>query len=957
MSSDRTRISYDQDRQYRSVVAQQGRVTLESDWNESQLIVNEEIRSEALDFVGSSGTPDNGYEIAASNPNPNVPFDFSIKKGTLYVGGIRTALNQAINYSQQNEKLDWLDRDPDSFPAWVNPASLADANPKTEFVYLYLQEQEISAVEDSVLKEIALGGPDTMQRTRLIQKIVRFGVQANDCETALILAKKEWRKQGLVFDDLTMRLESQTKLKVSFQPAPIPPDLCEPEARGGYLGAENQLIRVKISAAGKLIWGYDNASFLYRTKWINNNTLELQSRPVDAFHQPKKGKIVEVLRSIVDLKNKDYIAQSTGIITQLATAYSPDNKQVSLLSPLDDNYKNYPHQLFLRIWEQEISFTAGTEVTLGDTGIKVTIQTSANFHVGDYWQIAVRPASPNEIYPQRLESFQPPDGARIWVCPLAVISWNNGVFNLLKDCRHRFDNLVELTKRQLGSGCCTVVVKPADLNKNTTLQSIIDRYQNRERVTICLMPGKYLLSEPLLLDAKHSNLTIEGCHDGAILEVAPGEEPKFLQGLIVLKYANNITIRRIHFRLPLLKSSGGQSLQANTPQVLRSLNIASENFWTSIGIRALHCAVLTVEDCLFRYIIPEGADVFSVGIFAGSECWGLNVLNNRFLCDEAYLNYPRKHLRLLIGFLLMPAIAVQTRPRMVGSSSSSFVPSLLQDAVFSENLFSGLTIPIMNLADSGSIRIEKNIVRDSYSGFWLISPSFLLGFIKSNNLPLISTSMILALLFPLPSNFTLHPNVKLKLTNHKLIKRQIVDNLEDLDLGLISNNIRSKFARFVKKVSQQNSVLIEELSIQRLVFSLRISDNDIDANLAKVSSSIGLTILGDRSADRRISSDNPKNSLILSGNKIHNRPGQLPTVVTNRPRQLPTVLISDLTNCTIYGNIIFNESSLQGKISLVIKKSVAVAITGNVFKGNPVLPSRQAPAPLNTWEFLNTIIL
>jgi hypothetical protein len=75
--------------------------------------------------------------------------------------------------------------------------------------------------------------------------------------------------------------------------------------------------------------------------------------------------------------------------------------------------------------------------------------------------------------------------------------------------------LVKL-QRQLGGGCCTVVVKPEDLNQNT-LQSIIDRYQNRERVTICLMPGKYLLSEPILLNSKHSNLTIEGCHDGRVI--------------------------------------------------------------------------------------------------------------------------------------------------------------------------------------------------------------------------------------------------------------------------------------------------------------------------------------------------------------------------------------------------------------------------------------------------------
>jgi hypothetical protein len=958
MSSDRTRISYDKDRQYRSIVAQQGRVTLESDWNESQVIVGEEARAEALDFVGSNGTPDNGYEIAASNTN--TPFDFSIARGTMYVGGIRTVLNEDINYSysQQDKQLDWLDRDPNSFPAWVDSTTLANPDLKTEFIYLYLQEQEISAIEDTALKEIALGGPDTTQRTRLIQKIVRLGVEANDCGTALNIAKEAWAKQGLIFNDRTMRLESSTKLKVSFQPPTIPPDLCEPEARGGYLEAENQLIRVKISAGGKLIWGYDNASFLYRTKLIGNKKLELQSRPVDEKHQPKKDKFVEILRSAVDLKKGDYIAQSNGIF-RLATDYDPDNKQVTLQSDLPANYPNDP-QLFLRIWEQELSFTPGQEVTLGNTGIKVTIQLPGDAHIGDYWQIAVRPASPNEIYPHRLESFQPPDGDRIWVCPLAVVNWNDGTLNILKDCRNRFDNLVELTKRKSGGGCCTVVVKPEDLNQNTTLQSIIDRYQNRQRVTICLMPGKYLLAEPILLNSKHSNLTIEGCHDGAVLEVEPGNETKFLQGLIVLTYANNITIRKLRFRLPLIpfiKAGGRLSLQAtNTPQFLQSLKIDPENFYTSIGIRALHCAVLTVEDCLFRYILPKRASVFSVGIFAGSECWGLKVLNNRFLRDEEYFDNSENPYRLLIGYLLMPAIAIPDSPNPTFVAQPIIVPSLLEDAIFSDNMFSGLTIPMMTIADSGSIRIEKNTVRDSYSGVWLLVSIYslkqLLDLFKVSP---ISISIILAFLFPIPDNFDLKSIVKLKLANPNLLARKIAPESGSIfeNLGLTAVNVAGRFVTVTSKLFQQYSDLFQGLGIERLVAKLQISDNDIDTTLTKASFSTGLVVSRYRVPENRINQKDTRTSLILNSNKISNQPEQ--------ELLLPAVAISGIDYSTIHGNLIFNELRSESKISLLVtpqdmNMAVSIAVTGNIFKGKPQLPPRQFPVPLNTWEFLNTFI-
>src|SRR5712692_2661756 len=99
MGSDRARITYDESRQYRAVVMQQGRVTVEADWNEEWQIVNEEERKEALDFVGPSGTPDDGYKVmptmsTALTPPP--PFDFSVSNGTMYVGGMRVSLGSSL---------------------------------------------------------------------------------------------------------------------------------------------------------------------------------------------------------------------------------------------------------------------------------------------------------------------------------------------------------------------------------------------------------------------------------------------------------------------------------------------------------------------------------------------------------------------------------------------------------------------------------------------------------------------------------------------------------------------------------------------------------------------------------------------------------------------------------------------------------------------------------------------
>jgi hypothetical protein len=425
---------------------QQGRVTLEADWNEDQLILGEELRQETLEIVGPAGSPDGGYRVLQPGTVPTPPFDFSVTAGTIYVGGLRLALDQQVNYSSQS---DWLDHVTD--PDWIMPNN--DAPATEEFVYLLVREQEVSAVEDRALSDVALGGPDTAQRTRMIQHIVRHAGQAANCASGLGAAALYWlRVKGLVFDPATMRLNPQSTLEASFPNAPTP-DPCEPEAVGGYLGADNQLIRIQITGPNTLVWGFDDASFLYRvTIDAGGQTITLQSQPVDAFHQPQATQAVEVLRSAAQLADKEYVASATGEVQTLTTSYNQDTRQIQLPTALPGQYTNPAQtpQAFLRVWQQQLTFTRRTAIELGSTGLFVTLDTVGGvpFHVGDYWLIAVRPSTPTQLYPQRyLDAAQQPDGPRMWACPLAAIAWDlDGVLLVHEYCLPRFDNLVQLTK-------------------------------------------------------------------------------------------------------------------------------------------------------------------------------------------------------------------------------------------------------------------------------------------------------------------------------------------------------------------------------------------------------------------------------------------------------------------------------------------------------------------------------
>jgi hypothetical protein len=578
MGSDIARVSYDSKQLYRSVVIQQGRVTLEADWNEEQAIAGEELRQQTLEIIGPAATPDNAYQVLP--PINATPFNFSVRKGTMYVGGVRVQLDAQTDYLNQP---DWLDfwHDPDF---WVDPSKLSPP-PTTEWVYLFLHEQEVSAVEDMALREVALGGADTAARTRIIQHIVRLASQTKDCTGGLDAGIKAWAALGLLFDSSTMRLLPQSTLRVSFPPAPTP-DPCKPEAVGGYLGADNQLIRVQISGPNRLLWGYDDASFLYRVDIDSaRKTLHLQSRPIDAAHQPQANQAVEVLSSAAKLANGEYVASAMGVVQTLNSAYNTDSQSITLPNALPPEYgdSTLTPRAFLRVWQQELQFTPGTPLALGDTGVLVTLN-NPPFTLGEYWQIAVRPSTPTKVYPQRyLDGLQPPDGPRLWVCPLAAIEWDNGVLKLDDDCRKHFCNLVEACGRE--AACCSLTVSPPGTTSGdfTSIQQAIDALP-ASGGEICVLRGSY--TEAITLENKR-DVVIHGCGSDTRIIAPDGAQAAFS-----ITDSQQITLRDL--AIESLASLGVLVAGESSEIKLQSLAVLARDH---SAILAKVAKSLSVEEC------------------------------------------------------------------------------------------------------------------------------------------------------------------------------------------------------------------------------------------------------------------------------------------------------------------------------------------------------------------------
>ena len=994
MGSDKARNSYDATRQYRSVVMQQGRVTVEADWNEAQEIANEETRKDALDFVGPCGTPDDGYRISGTTNPPDPDFDFSVSAGTMYVGGERVELDATVTYDHQS---DWLDlTDPD----WVDLADLAQNNPTREFIYLYLREQEISAVEDSALRDVALGGPDTAARLRLMQHVVRAAVNATDCAGGLDAATKQWAAKGLTFDPATMRLESNSTLELGFFDKEVAPNPCEPSAQGGYLGAENQLIRVQVSQPNnhKFTWGFDNASFLYRVNVINSQTLELQSAPIDAAHEPVGGQAIEVLLPTARLHNDEYVAAHTGFVTTVST-YKRDVKRISLPAPLPaefgDGDPNHPHPpiVFLRVWQEELTFTPGTATRLAQTGLQVTLRTTDNgpFHQGDFWQIAARPSTPTKVYPERyLEGPQPADGPRLWACPLALITWNKTVPEIT-DCRNPFDNLVELTKRQFG-GCCTVTLRPQDLKGPKSLQAAVDELKGKGPAKICLAPGVYDLTDTLLISSGNRDLTIEACPGRATIRAAASRQASFTQGLIIVSGAENVTLRGLTLQLPEAR------LPEKAQDILSGLEV-------SVGVRPLHCNGLTIEDC--EFVFPTTAQqrtLLGAGIFAVSQCAGFRISRNRFLggnvtqvntTGASFLKNPP--LRLLAGFLQVPTFigaADLTNKQTV--LRSKMLRATLENADFDDNYFERLTAATLILADAGAIRIDGNQVVECYAGFWLLALATLIANANTGNVKgaasgdlantaavagaaaLISWDLIIgglllgAVRYPLPTDFdavkagaVTASNEPIKVETVSIINK-VVDgiNAHFADVGppdASTMRVETKTASADQpefaRVNEIRAEMFPELVTavagfppavfqHQLSLSLDLSHNEVSTVLGTVPWSTAVLIID--------TDQNTDSKLTMSSNRLRSQSVSA------------TAGIFFINRCAVTGNLFFNEIAKNPSLFLWAPSDLrtpdATAITGNVFKGPSVLVAKRpdftppAPPPMDKWEFFNASV-
>ncbi len=994
-------------RDFTGVLHQQGRVTLEADLNEAAAIAAEELRNDVIAIVGREGTPDGGY-LVGKPPAGSASHDFAVTKGTLYLGGIRVRLTDPnFRYSQQDQN--WTDHQYSD--DWVPPGAGAPTHngPITnELIYLRVDEHELSAVEDKELFEPALGGPDTSQRLLLTQRVIRFAAGEATCDGARAELTGVWNNHGLAYDydGGSMRLESGARLKVILAGGGAATSDCDPPLDSVPSTAENQLLRVQITdpAGGsqRFLWAIDNASSLFRAGvHADNVTVDVSPLPVDADHVPQPGWTVEFLRSTASIDGQGWVAAASGTLTTVQS-YDAGTLVVHDALPTDMATVGGP-QVFMRVWRNPVQAIGGTPTTLGSTQVQVQLTPPAagTFRVGDFWTFAVRPnvvlngSTTTAVLPQRyVDSPQPPDGPRIWICPLAVVHWDGTGLVVDEICRSVFDNLVDLTARHDAAGC-TQIVQAKDVTVSNDLVKILEQYRHQV-TTISLGPGTYTLYQPLLLTSDFAGLTLESCPAGAVLKVGDDNLGAFEQGMIVMNQANDVTFRGLRFEMPAVPFTG--KLAGLGTGVAMGGAAAQQKFEVSIAIRPIQCAGLKVEECEFDFppVQAQGTNLFGASVLAGGVSTGHAILRNQFLLPGGVSRTLHSPFSALYGYLAAPAVVIDQKLFDAanfrfgrGGPAGLMLVASLENLRFEENSALNLDAAFAAQANLNAIYLRRNRVRSCGNGFVLLSNrgyvlqlqggpadpkaaqvdqyvADLLGHVASADT--LNTGLAIASAYPLPPGVDPNLLIRISSTRGNITKgaqakqsfrknvSQFLGQQPSVAGGAPVAGTRRTAAsgpilgvqRFGPLQAIVNQVMttfaIGKVEASPLVAEL--SENDVDLVLADAPSAFGILLWDD---ERETDS-----SLVLSANRMR-----------TSSATTPSALVALVENSTVTGNVIQNldATTIPPARAIIllpayVQQVAGAAITGNVFQAAVTLPARPStvPAGLNDWRNFNALV-
>lgn len=290
MHGDFSKFGFRPDQRYSAVLAQQGRVQLDSEANEHTLIQLHHARTLATDLIGPHGGPSSelGFKISTIDAPNELP-DLKIEGGRYYVDGILVDATKpetapVVDATPHTEAPlpHWTYWDqPDAFHDKETDADKLPTTPHV--VYLKVNERMVTFLQDPLVRETALGTalPDTTTRTKVTWQVLPFSGTLEQFETWVGAQKP------------TARMAARTK-----RPAKAEENPCLAAADARYRGAENQLYRVEVHKSGDeptFKWSRENGSVSFGIASISENIVTLTDRGRDDKLDLAVGDWVEIV--------------------------------------------------------------------------------------------------------------------------------------------------------------------------------------------------------------------------------------------------------------------------------------------------------------------------------------------------------------------------------------------------------------------------------------------------------------------------------------------------------------------------------------------------------------------------------------------------------------------------------------------------------------------------------------
>jgi Family of unknown function (DUF6519)/Right handed beta helix region len=485
MAGDYTRMTFKSRKDYSGVLMQQGRVTLDADWNELVEALDHRLRAEIVDTLGrcvySRETPD-AFQIAAAGGS------LTIGPGRAYIHGLLVENHGAepLEYDPvMGELRGTAPIDFDKQPYFPNAPAVPPTG--TYVAYLDVWQREVTYLEDADLVEKAIA-VDTAAR---VQNAWKVGLLEADTGTTCDSDLPGW-------DALTA--PSAGRLTTAAVGVPASTDPCMIPPFGGYRGTDNRLYRVEIHDGGPLgtatfKWSRDDASIGSNVTAMDasRTVLTLVRLGRDGVQRITVDDWVEVTDDWHELNGLHGELRKVAAVDEVAETITLDTALTATAFDATDPTR---HTRVVR-WDEHgaavdaaggvIQVPAGgpaSPIVLED-GVQISFDVDpvgGDFHVGDYWVFAARTVDASV----ELLVDEPPRGVEHHFCRLAVVTFPDGA----SDCRK------PPPADDGDHGCdCTVCVTPESHATGTlTIQKAVDMVRIPGG-KVCLQPGFYRLQE------------------------------------------------------------------------------------------------------------------------------------------------------------------------------------------------------------------------------------------------------------------------------------------------------------------------------------------------------------------------------------------------------------------------------------------------------------------------------